>query len=286
MATLHLIVSTKTGHGKPLIMPQLFAKACEKLGVALVVHDMRTTSLATLQPLGKGDMVYRAVSGRDAVHAERLLAGPDVATFRTEWIATYNERHCSYLSHERVGIPVIPSVSFIPESGEAVAAVAERLGGFPIVVKVLGGSHGVGVIRVDSLLSLQSLLDYLRAHRAAVLIRKYIPHEYYARLVVVGDRVVASHVTFNHGDDFRTNSGDTSQRKREARVFPEDVQAMAVKAVQTLGLECGGVDLLFDAEGKAYVAEVNFPNDFRFTQEATGIDIAEAMVRHLMQKAQ
>ena len=59
---------------------------------------------------------------------------------------------------------------------------------------------------------------------------------------------------------------------------------MAVKAVKTLGLETGGVDLLFDTDGKPFLTEVNFPHDFSMTQKITGIDIAQAMVKHLMSK--
>jgi glutathione synthase/RimK-type ligase-like ATP-grasp enzyme len=53
---------------------------------------------------------------------------------------------------------------------------------------------------------------------------------------------------------------------------------MAIDAVSVLELKFGGVDLLFDADGNAHIAEVNFPTDFGCCQEITGIDIATMML--------
>ena len=52
-----------------------------------------------------------------------------------------------------------------------------------------------------------------------------------------------------------------------------------------MGIETGGVDLLFDKDDKPFIAEVNFPNNFTTTQSVTGVDIASEMVTHLVNKA-
>lgn len=283
--TFHLIARTAPPNHKPFEIPRLFAAACEKLGVPFVMHDVRTLDLSALAEVPDGDMVYRAALGQKALITERLMVGEKTATFRKNWWSVVNTRGCSYFIHEKIGIPVIPTVPFIPDTDEEVAKMVEHLGDFPIIVKALGGSHGVGVIRVDSLQSLKSLLDYLRQQRTQVLIRKYIHHNYYGRLVVIGDAVVASHITYALNDEFRTNAGEDARHEREAKVFPQAVQDIAVRAVHALGLETGGVDILFDDDGGPHLAEVNFPNDFSTTQKITGIDIAEAMVGYLLKKA-
>jgi glutathione synthase/RimK-type ligase-like ATP-grasp enzyme len=231
-------------------------------------------------------MVYRCVYYDKSKVAERLMMSSDTASFRNNWASVVDARGCSYFIHKKVGLPVVPSVPFVPNTSEEIEKVVEQLGGFPMIVKVRGGSHGVGVIRVDSLGGLKSLLDYFRSGQVNILIRKYIPHDHYARLVVVGDRVVASHVAYVMDNEFRTNAGDDTQQRREAVVFSPEVQAIAVRAVQALGLETGGVDLLFDKHGQPFLTEVNFPHDFSITQHFTGINIAEAMVKHLMEKTQ
>lgn len=282
--TFHLIANSAGQGAKPLVIPQLFENACAELGVTFLMHDIRTLDLATLPTLGTNDLLYRASTGDKATRAEKIMSNPTCASFYTNWTSVFNSRGCSYFLHEKTDIPVIPSVPFIPESVEGIQKAVEQLGDFPVIVKVLGGSHGVGVIRVDSLPSLISLLDYLRSKKTSILLRKYVPHRYYGRLVVVGDAVVASHITYALHEEFRTNAGEDGAHTREARVFSPEIQNMAIRAVHMLGFETGGVDLLFDENDQPYLAEVNFPNDFSTTQRETGIDIAKTMIEHLMKK--
>jgi glutathione synthase/RimK-type ligase-like ATP-grasp enzyme len=143
------------------------------------------------------------------------------------------------------------------------------------------------VIKVESLASLRSLRDYLKGSCTKAWLRKFIPHKSQARLVVLGDQVVASDRATRHiSYDFRTNISDDKTRTWEPYVYSPEVQAIAVQATTTRNLEFGGVDILFE-EGTdtPYVAEVNFPCDFAGTQDKTGIDIADAMLKYLMKKS-
>jgi len=206
-------------------------------------------------------------------------------TFFTDWKGAYTRRVASYYIHSKHGFPVVPSFSGIPSTEDELQKCVDELGPFPIIVKVMGGSLGVGVMRLDSIKSLRSVLDYLRTTGARVLLRKYIPHDYYVRAIVVGDKVVGAHAAYTMDGEFRTNAGDDKGQKRRAVILPDDIQKMLVEAVNVLGIETGGVDLLYDKDGKAYIAEVNFPNNFTVTQKVTGIEVGEAMLQHLMKKA-
>jgi hypothetical protein len=258
--------------------------ACLERGVECINISIPQTPLTSLPKLSEGDAFYRIMLGHKSRVAEQMMLGAGVITFYDNWRGGLLSRGSSYFLHEKLGLPVIPTFPSTPENDVELGQVAENLGGFPLIVKVRGGSLGVGVMRVDSLPSFRSVVDYIRSLAAPILIRKYIPHRYYARMVVVGDQVIASHITHSIDEDFRTNAGK-EDRVREARVFSPEVQAMAVEAVRSLGLETGGVDLLFDENDQPHIAEVNFPNDFSVTQKITGIDIAGAMVDHLLAKA-
>jgi glutathione synthase/RimK-type ligase-like ATP-grasp enzyme len=137
------------------------------------------------------------------------------------------------------------------------------------------------------LASLRSLRDYLKGADVEVLLRKFINHTCQARLVVLGNQVVASdRATRYISYDFRTNISDDKTRKRESYTYSPEIQAIAVQATRTRNLEFGGVDILFEEETEIpYVAEVNFPCDFSGTQGKTGIDIADAMLKYLMKKS-
>lgn len=264
-----------------------FARACEALGVEMVGYDFETkdpVKISDITELGLDDLLYRTTNDRLAKTAEQLMINDSCTHFYKRWKLANSGRGTSWFIHTKYGLPAIPSFPGIPNGTEELHAVVERLGGFPIIVKVVGRSLGVGVMRIDSMQSLVSVLDFLRTLEISVLLRKYIDHDHYVRAIVVGDRVVASHAAYAMKGEFRTNAGDDTDQKRAAIVLPEDLQQLVVQAVHTLGIETGGVDLLFDQEGGVYISEVNFPNNFTVTQKVTGIDIARLMVEYLIAK--
>jgi RimK family alpha-L-glutamate ligase len=264
---------------------RIFKDSCDRYDIKFVPYDTRgSLEISTLPQIGKGDMLYRASTASSAIVALRHMISDSCTTFYTDWKSAYTRRVASYFIHHKHGFPVVPSFSGIPVTEEELQKCVDDLGPFPIIVKVMGGSLGVGVMRLDSIKSLRSVLDYLRNTGASVLLRKYIPHDYYVRAIVVGDEVVAAHAAYTMDGEFRTNAGDDTGQKRKAINLPEEVKKMLVEAVRVLGIETGGVDLLYDKDGTAYIAEVNFPNNFTVTQKVTGINIGDAMLRHLMKK--
>lgn len=268
---------------------QLFKKACEELGVEFVGYDYAkpkmVMELSKVPALGKDDLLYRSTAHKEARIAERLMIGPDCAHFYSKWEDANSFRGTSWYVHKKLGLPVIPTFPGVPKNAQEQERVLKDLGGFPIILKAVGGSLGVGVMRIDSQKSLNSITDYFVEREIDVLLRKYIKHDYYVRAVVVGDKVVASHAAYVMEGEFRTNAGDDTDQKRKAVTLSPETQRDVVRAVHSLGIETGGVDLLFDEEDRPYISEVNFPNNFTVTQGVTGIDIAKRMIEHLIKKA-
>lgn len=286
----HLITHQTNAIGSETKTAQFLENACRERGVECVRYNVMEYGSAftylTLPKLGKGDLLYRNSRGQVARNTERLLNGEAVTTFYSDWRYANFARSASWFTHIKYGLPVVPSYPGIPQTYDELDACVASLGSFPIIIKVTGGSLGVGVMRIDSMQSLRSVLDYLTLKKVSVMLRKYIPHKFYVRAVVVGDKVVASKAAYVHEGEFRTNTLQSATRKREEKILPVALQDKVVQAVRTLGVETGGVDLLFDKEGEAYIAEVNFPNDFSTAQKVTGIDVAGAMLDHLIKKAE
>jgi RimK family alpha-L-glutamate ligase len=285
----HLIYNKKyNGGNKEKSIATLFKKTCEEKGVTFIGYDISelgtSFTFSDLPVLEKDDLIYRLTTGKKARTVERIMLNAACTSFYTNWQSVNSARIASWFTHTKYDLPVVPSYPGVPSSVDELKNVVEELGSFPIVIKVTGGSLGVGVMRIDSMKSLQSILDYLAAKEATVMLRKYIPHDFYVRAVVVGNEVVASNSTYVIDGEFRTNVSTDQKQKREEHELSEEVQKQVVTAVQTLGIETGGVDLLLDKEEKAYIAEVNFPNDFSTAQKVTGIDIAGKMVEYLMEK--
>lgn len=234
-------------------------------------------------------ILYRIGTGKRAMLLESLLVRPGVTTFysdirplfmRGTWGPT--------VVQQNAGLPVIPTIFNIDRTQEEkFADYVERLGGFPVVLKSSGGSHGSGVMRVDSLESLRSVVGFTAPGRPGEFaLRKYIHDATHLRLVVIGDQVVDAIRYLPQPGDFRTNAVAVPQVEAYPRTDKNSKYfELAVKTVAVEGLEFGGIDLLVTPDGTAYIAELNFPCNFSRNQMNTGIDVAGAMVDYLVTKA-
>ena len=255
---------------------ELFDHSCRKLGMEFFPINSRKFNYFDLPELGTDDILYRGGTGDRAQAFEKLMINDSCRHFYSHWDHSLRGRGTTFYYHQKQGLPAIPTIPMIPRNRKEVAKFAKELGGFPIIVKAIGNSKGVGVMKVDSQESLVSICDFLRGQDTRVLLRKFIEHDHYGRLIVLGNKVVASNRCGSLEGDFRTNTADTPNG--EPFVFTKEQQQIAIDTVSVLGLKFGGVDLLFDDDGNAHIAEVNFPTDFACCQEITGIDIATMML--------
>jgi ribosomal protein S6--L-glutamate ligase len=157
------------------------------------------------------------------------------------------------------------------------------LGGFPVVAKIANSTLGNGVIRADSWPALLSLTDYLVAQGTDFILREYIDGAGSGRLMVIGDQVVGSLEYDNPPQDFRTNA--TSASHPRLTQFDPKVEALAVAAVQSVGVELGGVDVMFNSGGECFLLEMNIPCGFA-TFPKNGIDVPGMMIEHLITKSE
>lgn len=159
---------------------------------------------------------------------------------------------------------------------EAFAAMGD------VIVKPLFGSMGLGMVRVSSEEMAFRVFRTLEQLRAVYYVQRAIPHEGHdVRAFVVGNRVLgAIERSAPEPDGWRTNVS----RGGRARAFalPRDWAAMALCAARAVGAEYAGVDLLPARDGTVYALEVNGIPGWRGLQEATGLDVAGALVEHLL----
>lgn len=185
-------------------------------------------------------------------------------------------RSLQVLSRHQIGIP--PTV-FVQDP-ESVAPAIERLGGAPVVIKVLEGTQGGGVILAESVKMAQSIIDTLHRARQHVLIQRFVEESRGRdiRAFVVGDRVVAAMRRVAQGQEFRSNVHLGGQTER-VTLSPE-YERSAIHAAQIMGLRVAGVDMLESNEGPL-VMEVNSSPGLQGIEAATGVDVAGEIVAHL-----
>ena len=261
----------------------LLESACQQRGVAWSTIESSSADRLTLPELKPGDALYNAT--RDGIRLEELLWRPGVATFyvdnqpprgiqdTTRWIA----------AHTREGLSQPRTISHATGERKLLTRYVEMLGGFPIVVKVANGTLGNGVMRADSWPALLSLTDHLVSQGTDFILREYIEGAGSGRLMVVGDRVVGSLEYDNPPNDFRTNAYPESHPRLTQ--FDPGVEAFAIAAVRSVGVELGGVDVMFGSDGTCYLLEMNVPCGFA-TFPKLGIDVPGMMIEHLIAKSE
>ncbi|MFK7989893.1 MAG: 30S ribosomal protein S6--L-glutamate ligase [Sandaracinaceae bacterium] len=185
-------------------------------------------------------------------------------------------RSLQVLSRHQVGIP--PTV-FVRDRS-ALIPMIDRLGGAPVIIKVLEGTQGVGVILAETMKVARAIIETLHGARQNVLIQKFVKESRGRdiRAFVVGGQVVAAMRRVAQGDEFRSNV-HRGGRAEPVTLSPE-YERTAIHAAQIMGLRVAGVDMLESDEGPQ-VMEVNSSPGLEGIERATGVDIAGAIVEHI-----
>ncbi len=188
-------------------------------------------------------------------------------------------RSLQILSRHDIGIP---HTCFVPDKQDILPAI-ERLGGAPIIIKILEGTQGVGVILAENTKVAEAIIETLQSARQDVLLQKFVKESKGKdiRAFVVGDRVVAAMRRVAQGDEFRSNvhRGGLAERIELDPVFEET----AVRAAQIMGLRVAGVDMLESHEGPQ-IMEVNSSPGLEGIEGATQLDIAGAIIDFMAQQ--
>jgi len=174
------------------------------------------------------------------------------------------------------GLPVPPTLA--GADPEALAAEVVRHLGLPAVVKQRRSRMGVGVIRCTARDHLEAVLDSLWRVGDEIVVQRWLAGgERSLRLLVVGGAVVAAARFSAARGEWRSNCA----RGGSAEAYepsPEE-QRLAVAAADALGLGHCGVDLV-DGDGGTVILEVNPTPGFLRLEEATGVDVARALVEN------
>jgi RimK family alpha-L-glutamate ligase len=175
------------------------------------------------------------------------------------------------------GLPV-PDTVVCERAADAVAAI--RSFG-DAIVKPIFGSMGHGMVRVTDPEVGFRVCRTLEQVNSVFYVQRTIAHDGRdVRAFVVGGRVLAAIERRAPAGDWRTNVslGGTAR----AIALPAEWEALALAAAALVGADYAGVDLLPGEDGRAYVLEVNGIPGWQGLQEATGIDVAGALVDHVV----
>ena len=176
------------------------------------------------------------------------------------------------LNNENIKTP--KSALFINE--EQLDAAHKSIGGkFPVIVKTIFGTHGVGVIRADSMASLRSICQQLIKSGEEFMLQEYLEHSESARILILGEEALASVVRTIPDGDFRSNAHQGAELKKY-EPSQEEIE-ICVKCSQLVGTNFAAVDYI-NVGNEIYVLEVNGSPGFEAMQEVIDFNIADKVI--------
>lgn len=188
-------------------------------------------------------------------------------------------RSLQILSRHNIGIP---RTTFVRDKKDILPSI-ERVGGAPVVIKLIEGTQGIGVLLAETVQAAESIIELLQSQKQNILIQKFVAESKGKdiRAFVVGDRVVAAMRRVAQGQEFRSNvhRGGIA----EAVELDEVYAATAVRAAQILGLQVAGVDMLEGKNGPQ-IMEVNSSPGLEGIETCSGLDVAGAVIDFIAAK--
>ena len=154
---------------------------------------------------------------------------------------------------------------------------------FPLIMKTLRGSKGVGVLFVDSERGLDSIVQLINKQDedADLLVQEYIKTDYDVRVLVLGGKVLAAMKRPVIEGDFRSNVSQGSKpEKIKLTELEIEASLLAAKAVNGVWTAVDFIPSKNREKEPPFMLEVNSSPGTEGIEEATGLNIAKAVIDH------
>ena len=238
-------------------------RSLDDLGAAMV----RTLSYGTL------DQITYRVSLLEHMEMSGILVVNPAYSFRRA-----RDKYAALFYLAKQGIPV--PRTFVTESFRQSLNAVRHLG--DVVIKPLVGARGEGAIRTNDFDVAYRALKAAYSTGLVLYVQEYIPKpDRDIRAFVIGDQVVSSMYRIASPGEWKTNVAQ--EGKPSKCELSEEMEKIAVKASNALGLEYSGVDIMESQKG-AVITEVNAAPTWHGLQTVTPFEISDRIVQHVIDK--
>ncbi|MBT8233643.1 MAG: RimK family alpha-L-glutamate ligase [Saprospiraceae bacterium] len=160
----------------------------------------------------------------------------------------------------------------------------KEIPGDQVVVKLINGTHGIGVVLADNKVQAESILDAFNRAKQKSMMQEFIKESKGTdiRIFIVDGEIVGSMKRKAKEGEFRSNlhRGGTSSKIE----ITDNEKEVALKAAKSLGLTVAGVDMLRSQRGPL-VLEVNASPGLEGIETTTKVDIAGRIINFVERNA-
>ncbi len=260
----------KRGHSAEVIDPLKCDLIIEQEHPAIYYKDRYLTDVDAVIPrIGTSLTFYGC-----AVVRQFEMMGV-FTTVRSEAIIKSRDklRSLQLLTKAGVGMPKTVFTNYSRDVEE----VIQRVGGTPVIIKLLEGTQGLGVVLAETVNAATSVLEAFNGLEARVIVQEFIAEAKGAdlRAFIVDGQVVGAMIRQGKPGEFRSNlhRGGTANY---VKLSPEEI-SLAVKAAQALKLPVCGVDILRSNRGPLLM-EINSSPGLEGIEAASERNISKSII--------
>ena len=199
-----------------------------------------------------------------------------------ETVELTSDKYRTYLKLMDFGLTQ-PKTVLIPNKDGVKEALEALDSEFPIIMKTLEGSKGIGVLFVESERSLTSLVQLLfnQDEESDLLIQEFKKTEYDVRVIVLGGKVIAAMERGVVKGDFRSNVSQGAEVKGFDLTELEIEQSLlASKAVDGAWAAVDFIPSEDREKEPPYILEVNHSPGTAGVEKATKMNIVKSVVEY------
>ena len=197
-----------------------------------------------------------------------------------ETVEVSSDKYRTYVKLQDYGLNQ-PKTVLIPNADTWEQALESLDSKFPIIMKTLEGSKGVGVLFIESERQMESIIQLLFNQNEDIdlLIQEYIETNGDIRVIVLGGKVIASMKRDVVEGDFRSNVSQGAKVKEYKLTELEVEQCLlAAKAIDGSWTAVDFIPAKNPKKDPPYILEVNHSPGTTGIEEATGGNIVKQVV--------
>jgi ribosomal protein S6--L-glutamate ligase len=292
-----LILSNSPDNNEYFHTAERFLDECKKQSVPAYVLFVESGKIVDGKAYNADDDVGFEISDEDTVAIVRgSVASRDawmdmVSQLEKIGICCVNSRSTIQMCADKywtalrladAGVPT-PKTALLQNEKQLQASLDTIGETYPLILKTLRGSKGIGVIFIESRRQLSSLIQLLWKQDEAteILLQTYIKSDFDVRVLMLNGEVFAAMRRDVLKGDFRSNFSQGA-KVREYKLNDEEIE-ICIKADKAVNGVWTAVDFIKNGK-ETFVLEVNSSPGTEGIEDATGRNLIKELVTHFQNR--